>query len=388
MKSNTEINYSPLPLVLNATTLVMGGALQACVNFILEARNDASITWYFLISRRIQEQLLLTDQDWVVNNNVTMFNDSPAKSMYARKAVLAKTKEISPAAVFTFFGPSYVKFNCPHFLGFADPWVLNPNHYALAILPSIRKRIMNSFLCLYKRHWLKNADYWLLETEEAKRGLMKAIGCNEENVGVVPNGCRDIFKIISAREISGETDEIQLLCLSAYYPHKYFEIIPAVAKTLARLLPERRFSFVLTISTDDPPVKRIAAEAERLGVTQYIRFIGSVSLNKVPELYQSSHIAFIPTLLEVFSATYSESMSCRLPIVTSDFGFARSVCKDGAYYFKPTDANSAALTIVDVVRNKLRRDEILSRAFAVAKELPDAKKKYAMYKEFITEQLD
>jgi glycosyltransferase involved in cell wall biosynthesis len=65
---------------------------------------------------------------------------------------------------------------------------------------------------------------------------------------------------------------------------------------------------------------------------------------------------FLPTLLECFSASYAEAMAMEKPILTSDLGFARSICGKAAIYGHPTDANGYAVKI-----NRLMRDPSLQK---------------------------
>ncbi len=43
-------------------------------------------------------------------------------------------------------------------------------------------------------------------------------------------------------------------------------------------------------------------------------------------------MVFIPTLLEVFSATYLEAMLMKKPIIASDLEFSRDICGESAYF--------------------------------------------------------
>jgi glycosyltransferase involved in cell wall biosynthesis len=80
-----------------------------------------------------------------------------------------------------------------------------------------------------------------------------------------------------------------------------------------------------------------------------------------PKLYLESDAVFLPTLLECFSANYVEAMAMRRPIVTTNLGFARTVCGDAAMYFEPMDSNDAVDKIVE-----LRRDVKLKKKLVEA----------------------
>jgi glycosyltransferase involved in cell wall biosynthesis len=65
---------------------------------------------------------------------------------------------------------------------------------------------------------------------------------------------------------------------------------------------------------------------------------------------------FLPTLLECFSASYPEAMVMRKPILTSDLGFAQTVCEEAALYFDPL----SAIEIVDQFERLMDSDKLKS----------------------------
>jgi glycosyltransferase involved in cell wall biosynthesis len=70
---------------------------------------------------------------------------------------------------------------------------------------------------------------------------------------------------------------------------------------------------------------------------------------------------FLPTLAECFSASYPEAMKMGKPIVTTDLGFARSICRDAALYFTPCDASSAAGQIARLIGNPTLQAQLRER---------------------------
>lgn len=376
-----------MKILFNATTLNIGGALQAATNFIEKAISDSEVDWHFAISRQVETQLNEFTDITLWHRKFSIFDKTPAKNISFRKKLSSLEQAIKPNGVFTLFGPAYVNFHAPHIMGFAEPWVTHPNEYALALKRSMIGRVIRDAHTGYKRYWLRKADAWLVEAEIAKLGIQKILGSNSLYIGVLPNGCRDIFKHISTRANFTEADNlIQILYISAYYPHKNFEIVPYVARELSRLLPNRRFKFLLTIDSNKKEVETIAEIARRINVGNSIEFIGSVPVAQAADLYQNSHVAFIPSLLESFSATYSEAMTCGLPIVTSELNFATSICGDAALYFRPNDALHAAQQIAALITDSQLRTQKINHGYVVSQQLPSSQEKYAFCKSFLLNQ--
>ena len=96
-----------------------------------------------------------------------------------------------------------------------------------------------------------------------------------------------------------------------------------------------KIDFILTIGSEYyPKLNNISNENCK------IHFIGNKMMSEIPHLYSISDFMFLPTLLECFSASYSEAMFMKKIILTSDLPFARSICGDGAIYFDPINPNS------------------------------------------------
>ena len=64
---------------------------------------------------------------------------------------------------------------------------------------------------------------------------------------------------------------LRLVYVSAYYPHKNIEFIPAVAEALRRKAPEQGVEFIVTLPDDEPGLQRLLADAEARGVSERIR---------------------------------------------------------------------------------------------------------------------
>ena len=119
-------------------------------------------------------------------------------------------------------------------------------------------------------------------------------------------------------------DEIKILYISAYYVHKNFECLPYVAEKIKEERPDLKFRFVITLPEEMPETKSIFRVAKSLGVEDNIETRGAVAVADAVKLYEECSMAFIPALLETFSATYPEAMAAGLPIVASDYDFSKN----------------------------------------------------------------
>ncbi|MFA0566652.1 glycosyltransferase, partial [Vibrio sp. 10N.222.51.C8] len=70
--------------------------------------------------------------------------------------------------------------------------------------------------------------------------------------------------------------------------------------------------------------------------------LGPIKNRDCPKIYQQCHAMILPTLVECFSASYPEAMKMERPILTSNYPFASTVCKNAALYFNAHDPSDIA----------------------------------------------
>ena len=146
--------------------------------------------------------------------------------------------------------------------------------------------------------------------------------------------------------------EFRLLTLSAYYIHKNIEIIKPVLALLSERLKED-IRFVLTLP-DDTYELLFTKEEQKC-----IYNVGSVPMSECASLYEECDAMFLPTLLECFSASYPEAMAMGKPILTSDLGFARTVCADAALYFDPIDPSDISQKITRISQDAMLKSKLI-----------------------------
>jgi glycosyltransferase involved in cell wall biosynthesis len=368
-------------VVLNATTLVKGGALQACVNFIISCINDESrlYDWTFVVSRKIYDEVSEFFPGGIDYSCFRIFYESPAKSISSRRAIERTIKEISPELVFTFFGPSYCQINTLHLCGVADGWVTHSGRAAFNSLPGILEKIKMLMLCFYKAVWFRKADYWVVEADCAKRGLISRIFVDPSKIYLVKNNCGiQFFDYVKNGNFQAEPvgNVFRVLTFSAYYPHKNIELIPVVARILNDA-SDVKYEFYVTLSDADwqnflPLVKENAVES-------CVKNLGQIPVCEAPEIYVNMDAVFIPTLLETFSASYPEAMLMEVPIIASDFDFARDICQDSALYFSAYSAEDAAEKIRQLYSRPALRSKLVQLGADRVRCFPSPEKKYDQY---------
>ena len=368
-----------MKILINGTTLVMGGALQVCVNVIAEASKDKSNRWFFALSPAVMRELDRSAISIAAGRHIVL-KDSPSGSQGSRRRLKRYEVECGVDAVFTVFGPAYVSFEAPHLMGVADGWVTHSGWEAYKSLGNIYQYLRKPLLALYKGWWYRKATAWVVETEVAAVGLSRRWKISPRKISVVPNNCGEQYRKYSFREFCvTQKESVHVLVFSAYYAHKNIEIVPRIAKVLANSGAKKRFFFHLTLNQSSFGWKTVHALAKRLGVESCIINHGPVAIADGPELYNQCDMLLLPSLLETFSACYPEAMAAGRPIVTSDLPFAHSICQNAAVYFPPNDSALGARVL-----DRLAADDLACRALIEngKKRLalfPNANEKFRMY---------
>ena len=345
-----------MKLLINTSNLSVGGGMQVALSFINELNNFKNVNDYHIfLSSAIEKQI--DQMQFTSNFHFYIIEKSPS-FFRDRKLIVSKLNElensIKPDIVFSVFGPSYWKPNSLHLMGVADGWIYNPKSIAYKQL-SVKKFIKTKLLTRYKEFFIKkDAQYFVVETNDAKKKIIQNMNINEKNIFIVGNTYSDVFNNLKRQNkeknsfssvMEKNKNKFRLMLISHNYKHKNLKIIREVLPHLSQYQVE----FILTI--DDESYNNLFYDMKDV-----VKNLGTVQQNDCPNIYKQSDALFFPTLLETFSASYPEAMKMEIPILTSNYSFATDTCGDAALYFDPLNpldiANKIKMLIDDEVLQK------------------------------------
>jgi len=369
-----------MKLIVNTSNLYVGGGLQVALSFINELKSlENSHEYYIFLSLAVEKQL---DKDSFSDKfHFYRIDKSPA-SLKTRKEVIERLdrleNSIKPDIVFSVFGPTYWTPKTKHIMGFAVPWVLQQDSVAykeLSFFKRIKMRLWVAYIAYYAK---QNASDYVIETEDGKNRLSNVLDIGKEHIFVVGNSYSSIFNDENLLEEKNENyiklptkseEEFRLLLISHNYPHKNLKII----KQILAFLNEINVKFILTI--DEKNYHELFQELD----SDKIINLGPVKQKSCPSLYKQCDAMFLPTLLEVFSASYPEAMKMKKPILTSNYSFAKDVCKDAALYFDPLDPEDIAKKIKQLIEDKSLQNELIEKGTKRLQEFETARTRAEKY---------
>ena len=349
-----------MKIILNVSNLFLGGGVQVAISFLHELKFIKKKYKYFVfLSNPISGQI----EEHLFPKNFKFYKiTKPISPLKTRPLVIKELNkleaEIMPDIVFTLFGPSYWKPYAKNLVGFADPWLLNPTSVAykqLSYFHRMRRRLLN----FYKKYYLKReAKNFIIETNDGKNKLSRYLKIPKNRIFVVNNSISHVFdhkKFLSEKNDfyiklpKKKKNEFRLLLISNNYPHKNLKIIKDVIPYIKMF----NIKFILTLEEKD-------FRENFQGLDDYIINIKKINLNSCPSIYDQCDALFLPTLLEVFSVSYLESMKMQKPILTSNYSFAKDICGNAALYFDPLDPKDISKKILNLLKNSKLRIQLIN----------------------------
>lgn len=340
-----------MKFLINATNLKSGGALQVARSLLQTWHRSADNHEFCFVVGPSLSQLQRNTQ----RLQVYVYPEHPRYvypgSKRFQEYMHQLEKQLKPDAALTIFGPSLWRPDCPHLCGFANGiYLFNQDEYIRHSYP--RWSLSGLRYRLYRRillHTLaKNADAFWVETSIARDQLLRRKEFRSKEVFVVGNTYPEDLQTPGRKAISAVP---RFLFLSAYYPHKNFNILPDIIHILSA--KKIRMCFVLSLpEAAFAPLQAAAADRS------YLENKGPVPMDSLQAVYNDCDFVFIPSLLETFSSNFPEAMHCNKPIVCADRPYARLLCADAALYFDPLSATDAAEKIERLLQDETLQEQL------------------------------
>ena len=328
-----------------------GGAFQISQNFMLKSLEHSDVEWYHITSQDVDDAIgerfsHLKGTHYFVFPTQPDFRGSYKQ---VKKQVAELEAKIQPDVVYSITAPSYFSFKTREVMRFTNPWVTHPNKYSWSTM-SFLSKLKQWLYCLNQKRLMKAAYAFVTQTETTKKGIMRITGKPTEKVCVVNNVLPGVFKTMDNTPIV-EDDWINVACVGAPVPHKNMDIIPDVIDELAKI-GIKNVRFHTTIPVDNPMMAKVVDRCAELGYKDRLINHGRVSQKELGEMYRRCQFCFLPTLLEVFSASTVEAMYFNLPIIATDFPFNTEVLADACLYYEPKNAKDAANQLAKMIADK------------------------------------
>lgn len=344
-----------MKILFNTATLFKGGGVQVAASYIHEFRYFKDHEYAIVLSPPVAK---IIDKS-IFPSNFTFYDVSsrPATEVFSFRqptisALKSIEKQFDPDVVITSGGPSYWRPKTFHILGYNLPHYIygdSPFFDTISLSNRIKRKLKG---ILIKYFYRRDGDAYIVQTDDVNERLRSFL--KRANVHTVTNTYSSIYEDDASNEEILERDDrkLRVLTLSSYYPHKNLEIIADIAKIHSRDLG-KGLEFIVTLPDDD--YKKAFPDE----IKSFVKNVGPVSPKQCPGLYKACDIMFLPSLLECFSASYVEAMKMKVPIVTTDLPFAKTVCGSAALYYIPLNANDAFYKLKCIGESKEIKEKLI-----------------------------
>ena len=204
-----------------------------------------------------------------------------------------------------------------------------------------------SFLC---HRAVAKADAITTVSDGAALAIRDYFGRESTNIG---NGVRDIFfKEVEESKKMGLLRNLDicgqkvLLYVGRLNRQKGIEIL---LKTMEEL---KKYNTILLIAGDGEK-KYYEDMARRMGINRYIRWLGELSPEELPVIYQSANVFIFPSWFEGFGLPPLEAMASGLPVILTETDGAGEYAQSGinCLMAKPGDVKNIVKKTMSILED-------------------------------------
>jgi len=188
---------------------------------------------------------------------------------------------------------------------------------------------------------LKQVDFITTPTRRAADLLEAAAGVTD----VLAISCGiEASKFANATPTSNKQPRILFLGRLDYEKHIH-NLLSAVA-----LLP-KNLNTQVEIVGDGGERKALEAQAEQLGISKQVKFLGHISEQELPKAYERATLFAMPSIAELQSIATMEAMASGRPVVAADAMALPHLVHDGdnGYLFPPDDVEVFADRLLKIL---------------------------------------
>lgn len=332
-------------ILIDASGIKQGGGLQVADSICKSLPNFTRHTFVVVLSRYFGDYREVEERGGnvrFVRYDVNKYNLKLLAT--GRDEFLDKLVEVHNIQVSVcIFGPGLWAPKCKKVSGFARAHLIMPESPYYTVMPFLARWKEKAFNKVLQYYFNRSTDVFFTESPSVTTRVRKLF---HKPAVTITNYYSQVFddRSMWKEHRLPPFDGCTLLTISSFYPHKNLIIAFGILDYLKFINSPLRLRFVYTVSKEEFPT--IPDEYK-----ENFLLIGKVDITECPGLYEQCDIAFQPTLLECFTATYPEAMRMKKPIVTTNLDFARGLCGDAALYYDPLNPVSAAETISRLLEN-------------------------------------
>jgi len=170
-----------------------------------------------------------------------------------------------------------------------------------------------------------------------------------DKIRFIPNGVDSAFYALPAGREYPATSPFKLLFIGSLIPCKGLDVLLRALAVIDSL-----HSWTLTVAGDGPEGDHLKSITTGLKIDANIRFLGSVSPEKIPQLMNDHHILILPSYREGRPNVVLEAMAAALPVLATNINGTRELVTDGqtGWLVPPGDTDALSSALDDIISGK------------------------------------
>jgi len=228
--------------------------------------------------------------------------------------------------------------------------------------PNMLKRTYNKVLGNMNLRILKKGGAILVQSPELMDVVKKQAGIDEKRMVIFPNGVdtrlfRSGINVDGLRKRLGLKGKSVVLFLGGLHEGRHPELLIKALPSIVHEIKHLKLLFV----GEGPEKSRLSSLSKHLGVSDYVKFLGSVGHSIVPEFISLADVAvgpltstYYPTMYGSTPRTVSEYMACEKPVIVPRGAVSESLVIDGynGALFEPGDVQGLSSAIVNLIEDQ------------------------------------
>lgn len=202
-------------------------------------------------------------------------------------------------------------------------------------------------------------------SESTKRDIVRILGVPAEKVDVIYEAAAPSYRVVS------QGPELDSIRLTHRLPDRFILHVGTVEprKNLIRLIEAfgrlwkagMRSHQLVLVGQMGWKNEDLLSALEQLEIRDAVRFLDYVPTESLIGIYNLADVLVLPSLYEGFGLAMLEAMACGTPVLTSNRGSLSEIAGDAAEFIEPTEIDSIADGLKQLLAKGDRREELRKR---------------------------